>query len=348
LITKRTIRLFFEGKCDAGDVARVQAWLKENPDKLSEYFGVEEWEEFQPAQVLPPDVSGRLWGNVNKNTITHTRHFLRWKWMAVAASVLLVVIFSWQLASKKQTNAFVSPPPTAKEEDVLNNSPQTMRLALSDGSTVDLSPNSRLSYPGSFRSSRREVTLNGEAKFNIAKNDAKPFYVHSNAVLISVLGTRFTVNSFEGDNATKVILHEGKVMVKIPDSASRDHRSEFYLAPGDIFVFKKPGRRPYRVKSAPDVTPVEVQDDSLTARIMPLEKDKADCYVFNNYPLDVVFDQLQIIYNTRIIYNKDELGNRSFIGKIDKNDSFYHILQSIALLNNFRLQRRGDSCIISN
>src|SRR6202012_1279422 len=129
-------------------------------------------------------------------------------------------------------------------------------------------------------------------------------------------GTRFTVNSYEANKVTKVTLYEGRVMVTTPD------KSDYYLTPGDIFIFNK------------------------SARVLHLEKDKDDGYVFNNYPLDVVFDQLQVIYNTRIIYNKAELGNRSFIGKIDKKDPLSQILQSIALLNNFGLHKQGDSFIV--
>jgi transmembrane sensor len=86
--------------------------------------------------------------------------------------------------------------------------------------------------------------------------------------------------------------------------------------------------------------------DSLSVRVIQFEKDKEDRYLFNNYPLDVVFDQLQVIYNTTIIYDKSKLGNRSFIGKIDKKDSLYAILKGIALLNNFSLQRQGDSILV--
>ncbi|WP_431215093.1 DUF4974 domain-containing protein [Puia sp. P3] len=116
-------------------------------------------------------------------------------------------------------------------------------------------------------------------------------------------------------------------MVKLSDSSSHGDKNEFYLCPGDVFVSR-------RVNKA--------------SHILHLEKDKDGCYVFNNYPLDVVFDQLQIIYNTKIVYDKAELGNRTFIGKIDKKDSFDHILQSIALLNNFRLHKQGNNYIISN
>jgi len=324
LITKEIIINFFEGKCDAGDAAIVQAWLKENPAKLKEYIGVEEWEDFQPPHALSPEVSGRLWNNINKNANSPAARYSYFRWMAVAASVLLVIGLSWLFVLRKQKTSIASDSPIAKTKDILNNAPQKKTLTLSDGSTVDLSPNSTLSYPENFNSLKRDVVLNGEATFNIAKDGAKPFSVYSNSVLISVLGTRFTVNSYKEENTTKVVLHEGKVMIKVSNSSSRDSKNEYYLTPGDVFIF-----------------------NSLSPRILHLEKD-GDCYVFNNYPLDVVFDQLQIIYNTKIIYNRAELGNRSFIGKIDKKDSVYHILQSISLLNNFRLHRQGDSCIIGN
>ena len=286
----------------------------------------EEWVDFQPANGLAPDISGKLWDNINRNTTSPEVRYPSFRWMAVAASLLLLAGLSWLFIVKKQKTGINSAAVATK-----NNTPQKMKLTLSDGSTVELSPNSTLSYPENFTSLKRDIILSGEANFNVAKDGAKPFFVYSNSVLITVLGTRFTVRTDEANNATKVILHEGRVMVKIPDSSSRDNKKEYYLNPGDIFIFKKANK-----------------PDSLQARILHLEKDKDDCYLFNDYPLDVVFDQLQIIYNTKITYNKAELGNRTFIGKIDKKDPLYHTLKSIALLNHFDLHKEGDSFIISN
>lgn len=266
----------------------------------------EEWENFQANRVLAPDTSAKLWSGVVKNTTPRLFHF---RWVAVAASVLLIVGLSWHFMVKKQGVAVAS---------MTNHTPQKMALTLSDGSTVELLPNSKLSYPENFTASKRDVVLTGEATFTIAKDVAKPFTVHSNSVLITVLGTRFTVTSGAG-NATKVILHEGKVMV----NASK---KEYYLTPGDIFLYKK----------------------GLAARVLHLEKDKDGCYVFNDYPLDVVFDQLQTIYNTKIDYDKAELGNRTFIGKTDGKDSLYHILKSISLLNNFSLHQQAGGFVIAS
>jgi transmembrane sensor len=355
LITEEIILKFFEGKCDARDVAIVQAWLKENPAKLKEYIGVEEWEDFQPAHVLSPNISGKLWNNIHKKTASPTSHYAYVRWMAVAASLLLFVNLSWYFITNKQKTNIISAPTAAITKNIFNNTTQKMKLTLSDGSTIELLPNSTLSYPETFNSAKRDVILNGEANFDIAKDAAKPFSVYSNAVLITVLGTRFTVNSYKANNAAKVILHEGRVMVKIPHSSSADNKNEYYLNPGDIFLFKKINKQSPVIKAEPGATSkgifqdsLSARNDSLSARILYLEKDKDSGYIFNNYPLEVVFDQLQIIYHAKIIYNKATLGNRSFIGKIDKKDSLYHILKCIALLNNFSLHMQGESFQISN
>ncbi|TDW96906.1 FecR family protein [Dinghuibacter silviterrae] len=258
----------------------------------------EEWDNFQPNQVLSPDISDKLWNNIDRNTATP----FNFRWIAVAASVVMVVGLSWYFIAKRTSTAAFA---TKK-----NNTAQKMMLALSDGSSVELLPNSTISYPENFDSLKREVILNGEATFTVAKDAAKPFSVYSNSVLITVLGTRFTVN------ASKVVLHEGEVKVNAG-------KNEYHLTPGDIYIFT-------------------------SARIFHLEKDKDDGYVFTDYPLEVVFDQLQMIYNARIIYNKEALGNRTFIGKIDKKDSLSHILKSIALLNNFSLQKQGDTFVMNN
>jgi hypothetical protein len=266
--------------------------------------------------------------------------------MAVAASLILVAGLSWPFLSKRQKAGAIGASPTAAIENISNPTLQKKTLTLSDGSTVELSPNSTLSYTGDFNASKREVVLKGEALFDIAKDESRPFYVHSNEIRVTVLGTRFTVNSYDSNHATKIILHEGRVMVKIPDSSARGPKNEYYLTPGDIFIFRKINRRSAVHGPAPVEMAKEASADSGAARILHLEEDKDHGYVFNNYPLDVVFDQLQIIYNTKIIYNKAELGNRTFIGKIDKKDSLPHILKSITLLNKFGLQKQGDSFII--
>lgn len=290
---------------------------------MKEYIAEQEWEEFEPSHNLSPDISGKLWNNINKNTASPAVRHSYFKWITAAAAVLFVAGLSWQYISTGQKTS--SAVMVATTDDIVNTTPQKMGLTLSDGSSVDLLPHSKLSYVKDFNSVKREVVLKGEATFDITKDVAKPFSVYSNSVLITVLGTRFTVNSYDPDQATKVILQAGKVMVRVADSSFQGNKELHYLNPGDIFIYKK----------------------GVSARVFHLEKEKDDCYQFRNYPLDVVFDQLQLIYNTKITYDRTELGNRTFIGKIDKKDSLYHLLQSIVLLNNFKLHKQGDSLVVN-
>jgi transmembrane sensor len=363
LITERTIINFLEGKCDARDAAIVYACLKENPTKLEEHFR-EEWEDFQPVQVLTPEISGKLWDGIKKNTNPAAVRYSFARWLAVAALVILVVGLPWHFISKKQGTGTISTATAAKARNIFNNTLTKMSFTLSDGSKVELLPNSTLSYSENFDSLNRNVILNGGANFYIAKDIAKPFTVYSHSVLTTVLGTRFTVKSYEANNTT-VVLHEGRVMIKISNPASKVNKHEFYLTPGDIFILNKvnassrinnvernaanPERNAAnaeRISANAERIADSLSTDSLSARVIHIEKDKDDRYLFNNYPLDVVFDQLQVIYNTTIVYDKSKLGNRSFIGKIDKKDSLYTILKSIALLNNFSLQRQGDTILV--
>jgi len=348
---------YFEGKCNARDGAIIYEWLQENPAELEAYLGEQEWDDFEPARVLSPEISGKLWSGIKKNNTPSEVRYPFARWIAVAALVLLIVGLPWHFISKKQPTRIVRAGTVETTRRIFNHTAQKMTFTLSDGSKVELLPGSTLSYAKNFDSLKRDIILSGGANFDIAKEVAKPFTVYSNSVLTTALGTRFTVKSYEANNTT-VILHEGKVRIKIASPSAQVNKKEFYLTPGDIFILNKVntpshtgsadmGSAEHTATPPRNITSDSLLTDSLSARVLHIEKDKDDRYLFNNYPLDVVFDQLQVIYNTTILYDKSKLGNRSFIGKIDRKDSLYNILKSIALLNNFRLSKQGDTILIS-
>ncbi len=90
---------------------------------------------------------------------------------------------------------------------------KTFGITLSDGSKVTLNAGSELRYPVQFIESEkhRTVFLNGEAFFEVAKNENHPFIVDTQDMDIEVLGTQFNVNSYTEDHKTYTVLVEGKV-----------------------------------------------------------------------------------------------------------------------------------------
>lgn len=95
---------------------------------------------------------------------------------------------------------------------------QTTRLTLSDGSVVHLNSNSSLSYPTAFGAGTREVYLRGEAYFEVAKDPARPFLIHSGRLQTRVVGTSFNVYAYPQARQLEVTVLTGRVVVS--DSVS--------------------------------------------------------------------------------------------------------------------------------
>lgn len=90
-------------------------------------------------------------------------------------------------------------------------------VTLSDGSRITLDAGTELKYPTNFVETR-DVYLSGEAYFEVAKNEQKPFQVHSGNALIKVLGTKFNVRNWKDNNKIVVTVNEGRVSLQAEDS----------------------------------------------------------------------------------------------------------------------------------
>jgi len=82
-------------------------------------------------------------------------------------------------------------------------------LVLPDGTKVQLNNASSITYPSRFEGATREVKITGESYFDVAKDKAHPFIVHSGDTKVQAVGTAFNVNGFDGS----ITLVEGKVKV---------------------------------------------------------------------------------------------------------------------------------------
>ncbi len=88
-------------------------------------------------------------------------------------------------------------------------------VTLSDGSRVTLNAGSQLHYPSYFKGGNREVTLQGEAFFEIAHNKDMPFIVKTPREEVRVYGTKFNVKSYDNGSHSGVTLLSGSVGVSV-------------------------------------------------------------------------------------------------------------------------------------
>jgi transmembrane sensor len=115
------------------------------------------------------------------------------------------------------------------------------RVTLGDGTIIWLNAASHLKFPKTFaKSGPREVFLEGEAYFEVAKDMQHPFLVHTRDLTTKVLGTKFNVKAYTGLPGIEVTLLEGKVMLSAP-SASDRKEDTLYLDPNQKGFFAANG-----------------------------------------------------------------------------------------------------------
>jgi len=110
------------------------------------------------------------------------------------------------------------------------------QIVLPDGSNVWLNAESTIKFKVPFDQKNRNVSLSGEAYFDVQKNPSVPFIVSSGGVNVRVLGTKFNYRAFEGDNNIEIVLVEGKVGL---NTDGEKRTNEVIMKPGDRAVFDK-------------------------------------------------------------------------------------------------------------
>lgn len=98
-----------------------------------------------------------------------------------------------------------------QEEVVAQNTVEEIELP--EGSLVSLNLDSKLTFDKTFKSEIREVELQGEAFFEVARDTARPFVIKTGNVYVEVLGTAFNVKAYEDDDMVEVTVESGKVAV---------------------------------------------------------------------------------------------------------------------------------------
>lgn len=110
---------------------------------------------------------------------------------------------------------------------------KTYQLLLSDGTRIWLNSETEITYPTRFVGNKREITLIGEAFFEVAKNKEKPFIVNANGMEVKVLGTSFNVSCYTADKTISTTLIEGSVSVKT------ENKKTVTITPSEQFTYNR-------------------------------------------------------------------------------------------------------------
>ena len=193
---------------------------------------------------------------------------------------------------------------------------QKSKIFLPDGSEVWLNAESTISYPEKFSDSTREVSLEGEAFFNVIKNPDKPFSVTAGDVVTTVLGTAFNINAYNNDHNAYIALLSGKVKV---DISSNFESQEIYLEPGEGIIFNRSSRQTIK----------EEFDEDL---VMGWKDGKIK---FNEASLEEVVSTLSRWYGVTISVENKAPEQWTYVGGPFINENLDNVLNSIGFTKEF-------------
>lgn len=202
---------------------------------------------------------------------------------------------------------------------------RVIQMMLNDGTRIWLNAGSSVTYPVRFVGNERNVVLSGEAFFNVAHDESKPFTVTKNETTVEVIGTEFNVNAYDDDDEIKVTLIGGAVRVNSRNSSE-------VLAPGQQAIVSRQNGLSIRES---------VNMDAVLAWVNGR-------FIFDGENIQGIMRQLARWYNVDVKYEGDVTGER-FVGVFSRsrNQNISAILDMFKKTKTVNFEIRGRDVVVT-
>ena len=252
-----------------------------------------------------------------------------------AAALIALMLVLWPLmrtdSSKESVQVFASLESpkeiTYTEEgermEVSTPAGTTTSITLGDGTQVLLSANSRLSYDKDFTDKKREVTLVGEARFNVAKDANRPFIVRTEQIQTQVIGTVFDVKAYP-QTPTDVTLYEGKVEVSLNGNSPR------LMQPGEQASLNKKGELKLTKASGTEGKWTEGE------------------FAFDDKELRSVMQEIGSWYNISVVFHYRPLLEERIYFRMNRSASINEVLGVLNDLGIAKFDSKGGVIVVAN
>ena len=313
------------------NTGETETALEKHMQRMQELYPKDFQVTATPSVILPVIPENRSW--LRRNGI---------RVMAVAASLLLVMVAGWwRLRDHKKTDN--------KElvSEIATRHGSRTTVTLPDGSVVFLNVSSKLTYDYG-KDDSRQVVLEGEAFFDVFKDEQRPFIIHTKKMDITVLGTTFNVRAYDEDKTVETSLIQGKVEVtikgEVPEKVILSPNQKIVLFNGEqqpkvvsAPVPGNPDREAYRLEEV-TVNP----QDSLVAETAW----KENCLVFNNERFADIALKMERWYDVQIIFKDKQVEDYRFTGTFI-NETVDQTLEALRFTSPFQYHIDKKKIIIN-
>lgn len=202
---------------------------------------------------------------------------------------------------------------------------ETRHLFLPDSSEIWINSGSSIKYPKVFTDDQRQIYLKGEAYFSVKKNPAKPFIVKTEPLSVKVLGTKFNVKAYPGDENVTTTLTSGKVEVSTPLQESQ------ILRPNEQLTYNI------------NTSAMNIE------QVLPVETDAwlAGQILFINSSFNEIKQTLERHFNVTIDDKTAIPASRSYTVKFLKGETLTEILDVLKDVVGFTYLQQGEKIVLS-
>lgn len=317
---KDQIIAYFNGQLSPSEEENLLYWLKENeenwkvfiqiknnldPDKMDHQLLESSYSELKNKLVIKQQFKSV------QSIKLRTQKFSIWK---IAAMLVLAAVSGFMAAylltggSSQKTSLVWFETQVPRGEKSL--------LLLPDGSKVWVNSESSLSYPANFMDGNRNVKLNGEAYFEVAKHNGSVFTVETPDYNVRVLGTRFNLMAYENFNRTETTLIEGKIEIQ-------KGKQIIDIVPGQTFIYK------------------DNQFFSKETMAAKSSRWKDDIFDFDQITFQEMVIRLERWYDVDIEIKSPELNQIIYSGVFKNEETIDEVLNTFQLTMPIRYTRDG-------
>lgn len=309
-----------------------EKWLLENPSKfhdVNEARQIINAIEYEEEYSLSDKEYISLYENILKvpkatgKIVTFERQY----YYGIAASLVFLIV-SWFVINNWKINPVIEL--SEQTEMITKVVPigQKLTLHLSDGTEIKLNSNSRLIYPRTFTSEARNVQLEGEAFFDVAKDSTRVFTITSGKLKTRVLGTSFNIKALPKSKDIRVAVSSGKV--QIISMNKEGNSKELTLYPDDMGVYLKENNQLEKI-------PFDKMEELAW---------KNGVLYFKDNSIDEVISELKKWYGVSFVINKEINTEKDYTGSFD-NKSLSQVLKGVSFVFDFDFEIENNTVTIN-
>lgn len=327
-ISSRLIDKYLNDTCTPLERELVHEWYCsfENETEPLSYLSESQQQELNQRMISQIDYNIHLQENHNRKRSI----YIGYSAIALAATLLIVMglflfFVEQPVAQKKISRAGTVPGLLV----VQNGSSILKRQLLPDGTVIWLNPNSKITYAKKFaENGLREVSLNGEAFFDVKRDPLHPFFIKTGNVNVRVLGTSFNIKAYEKADKAEISVITGKVLVYLDQDIDKKNNHKVFLLPNQKATYLKRTSNFYK------------------ERDFTLKMWERDSFTFDDTPLREVIKILEKQFSIEIQVINPEI-NKYTLKADFNNQNLPNILELLSKSMDISYQISGNQIQIS-